>query len=130
MTEPTKVELTGYSKEFPDLRFLLGYFHEDMFDGFDWQGRKPTYKEIIRHYKTTANADRVQRALSQLKEFLALSRTWDDDKIDDILGDDFGNCLFAPAYGMTYREFLEGILEILEEPMEKTRSQFIPKFIG
>jgi hypothetical protein len=71
----------------------------------------------------------IQR-INQLREFLVLSKHWEDDKIDDILGDDLGNCLFAPAYRMTYREFLEGILEILEEPMKKTRSEFIPKFIG
>ena len=119
-----------YAEQYPDLRFLLGYFHEDMFDGFDWQERKPTYKEVIRHYKTTANTNRVQRALFQLKQFTKISSDWDEDKLREILREDLGNCLYAPGYGMSYREFLEGILEILEEPMEKTKSEFIPNFIG
>ncbi len=131
MAEPTKVEPRKYSQQFPELSGLLGgYFHEDMFDGFDWKGNQKSYQAVIRYHKSIQPEKYVKEETRELKEFLALSRTWDDDKIDDILGDDFGNCLFAPAYGMTYREFLEGILEILEEPMEKTRSQFIPKFIG
>lgn len=119
-----------YTEQFPDLRFLLGYFHEDMFDGFDWQGRKPTYREIIRHYKTTADLSRMQRALFQLKQFTEISRNWDEDSLEDVLLNDFGNSIYAPGVGITYREFLEGTLEILEEPIEKTKGEFIPKFIG
>lgn len=122
--------MSKYAEQFPDLRFLLTYFHEDMFDGFDWRGRKPTYKEIIRHYKTTASIERMQRALFQLKDFFELSRNWEDDKLSSVLGEDFVCMYRAPFFKMTYQEFLKGILEILEEPMEKTKSEFIPKFIG
>jgi len=101
-----------------------------MFDGFEWRGRKPNYQEVIKYIKTQDSPTVNKKAPDELREFLALSRDWDENTLDDVLGDDFGNCLFAPAYGVKYREFLESILEILEEPMEKTKSEFIPKFIG
>lgn len=131
MAEPTKIEEGKYSKQFSSLRYLLGnYFHEDMFDVFDWKGRRPDYQGVIRHFKTQDSPIRNREIPKELREFLALSKDWDEDKLDDVLEDDFGNCLYAPGYGITYREFLEGILEVLEEPMEKTRSEFTPKFIG
>lgn len=130
MTEPTKVEPGKYSKQFPELEYVLGYFHEDMFDGFEWQGRKPSYHEVIRHIKITNSLTNIKKATGELQLFLQLSRDWNEDNLEDVLLNDFGNSIYAPGVGITYREFLEGILEILEEPIEKTESEFIPKFIG
>ncbi|MBA3786615.1 MAG: hypothetical protein H0X15_13960 [Acidobacteria bacterium] len=128
MAEPTKVEPGKYSKQFPELSSLLGgYFHEDMFYVFDWKAHKPNYKSVIRYIKSIQEPDYLSKKITELREFLKLSREWDEDKLREILHKDLGNCLYAPFFKMTYREFLEGILEILEEPMEKTKSEFIPQ---
>ncbi len=128
---PKKVENGKYSKQFPQVRKILaGYFHEDMFDGFDWSGNQKNYKSVIRYIKSIQSEEYLSAKINQLKEFLALSQDWDEDKLSGVLGEDFSCMFYAPFFKMTYREFLEGILEILEEPMEKTKSEFIPKFIG
>ena len=130
MAEPTKVEPGKYSKQFPQVRKILAaYFHEDMFDGFEWKETKPNYKSVVRYIKSIQQPEYLLQKITELREFLKISKEWDEDQLDDVLTDDFGNCLFAPGYEMTYREFLEGILEILEEPMEKTRSEFIPNLL-
>lgn len=131
MAEPTKVEPGKYSKQFPQVAKILGaYFHEDMFDGFDWKDTKPNYKSVIRYIKSIQEPEYLSKKITELREFLKLSRDWDEDKLRKILHEDLGNCLRAPFFKMTYREFLEGTLEILEEPIEKTKTEFIPKFIG
>ena len=131
MAEPTKVEPGKYSKQFPELGGLLGgYFHEDMFDGFEWKGYEPNFKSLIRYHKSIQSEKYLIREISELREFLVLSQSWDEDKLEDVLLYDFSGSIYAPGIGITYREFLEGILKILEEPMEKTRSEFVPKFIG
>jgi len=36
-----------------------------------------------------------------------------------------------PSYwGFSFREWLEDVLKILEEPMEQTKKHFIPEFLG
>lgn len=120
-----------YAEQFPNLKYLLSaYFHEDMFDGFEWKNEKPSYQTIIKYFKTHDSPARNQKILGELKEFLKISRDWDEDELENVLLNNFGNFIYAPGVGITYSEFLERILEILEEPTEKTRSEFIPKFVG
>lgn len=131
MTEPIIVAQKKYSKQFPSIRYLLVcYFHEDMFDVFDWNEESPNYKGIIRYFKIEDSSIKQEELFTELSAFIKTSQNWDEDKLREILKDDLGNCFRAPFFKITYREFLEGILEILEEPMEKTKSEFIPKFIG
>ncbi len=131
MTEPTKVEPGKYSKQFPELSSLLGgYFHEDQFDVFDWNGQRKGYQPIVRYHKSIQPEEYLREEIKELKEFLEVSKNWNEDKLEDVLLNDFNGSIYAPFFKMTYREFLEGILEILEEPIEKTKSEFIPKFIG
>lgn len=120
-----------YAEQFPNLEYFLDcYFHEDQFDVFDWGGRKHNYKEIVRYFKTKETVEKVSETKKELKIFLSMSKNWDEDKLDDVLRANFSGVFFAPFFKITYREFLEGTLKILEEPMEKTKSEFIPRFIG
>lgn len=131
MAEPTKVEPGEYSKQFQELSGILGgYFHEDMFDGFDWQGHQKNYKSVIRYHKSIQDKEYLNKEIDELKEFLKLIQDWDEDKLEDVLLNDFGGSIYAPGIGITYRKFLQDILEILEEPMRKTKNEFIPKFTG
>ncbi len=126
-----KVEPGKFSKQFPQVAKILGlYFHEDMFDGYEWKNNKPNYQAVVRYIKSVQQSEHLSAKISELREFLIFSKEWDEDKLEDILLNDFSGSIYAPGIGITYRRFLEDILEILEEPMEKTRSQFIPKFIG
>lgn len=128
---PKKVEPGEYSRQFPQVRKILAtYFHEDMFDGFDWSGHEKNYKSVVRHIKSIQSEESLSRKIIELKEFLILSQNWDEDKLEDVLLKDFSGSIYAPGVGVTYRKFLEDILEILEEPIEKTNREFIPKFIG
>lgn len=131
MTEPEKVEEGKYTKLFPELGALLGgYFHQEQFAGFDWDGHKKSYKPIVRYHKSIQSEDLIRKEIKELKEFLNLSKDWNEDELFEVLLNDFGGTFSAYRFNMTYREFLEGTLQILEEPPEKTKSEFIPKFIG
>lgn len=131
MIEPTKVEPGKYSKQFPQVAKTLGlYFHEDMFDVFEWKQTKPNYKSVIRYIKSIQQPEYLSQKITELREFLQISKNWSEDKLEDILLNDFSGSIYAPGIGITYREFLEEVLEILEEPIDKTESEFVPKFIG
>ncbi len=128
---PKKVEQGQYSKRFPQVAKILGlYFHEDMFDGYEWKNITPNYRSVIRYIKSVQTEATLSEKISELNEFLILSRAWNEDKLSEVLGEDFSCMFYAPFFKLSYREFLKEILNILEEPMEKTKSEFIPKFIG
>lgn len=123
--------MENYSKQFPNLAYLLDcYFHEDQFQVFDWSGREHNYEGIVRYFKIKENAEQISKTEKDLEEFLKISFQWDEEKLDEILRLSFDGIFFAPFFGITYREFLEGVLRILKEPLQISQSKFIPKFIG
>ncbi|MEJ7714053.1 MAG: hypothetical protein WKF84_30445 [Pyrinomonadaceae bacterium] len=46
------IVVTEYQRQFPDLAYLMGYFHQDWKDVYDWQGAEPTFEAVVRHFRS------------------------------------------------------------------------------
>jgi hypothetical protein len=121
--------MSSYKKKFPELyQYLGGLFHQDWKDVFDWKEQKPHFEGVINYFKITNSKCYENEEMKELKMFLALNLS--DAEIESIMRKEF-NLGIRPAYwNLTHKEWLELILKILEEPMEKTKKEFIPEFIG
>jgi hypothetical protein len=65
MAEQTNVEPGKYSKQFPEIRSIFGgYFHEDMFDGYEWNDNKPDYQAVVRYMKSIQPEDYLSAKLN------------------------------------------------------------------
>ena len=118
-----------YEEKFPELyQYLGGLFHQDWFHVFDWKGQKPDFEGVIKYFKIRNWKYYEKQELKELKMFLELNLS--DVEIENIMRKEF-NLGIRPAYwNLTHKKWLERILEILEEPIEKTKQEFIPEFIG
>lgn len=115
--------------KYPALSNLIGaYLHQDWKHDYEWSEIKVHYHPVIRFFKTHNPSEWVEQATEELKKFLAEGH--DEEHLEDYLYHHFVLGTMPSYWGFTFRGFLEDILKILEEPMEKTRKEFIPKFIG
>ncbi len=120
--------MMDYLTEFSEIRFLLGYFHQYWSKLYSWEGNNPTFQPIIRLFKTENSSEIVERLVFEIERFLMLPLN--DEEFERVLVEEIG-CEYTPrSQGLNERQFLEQILEILKEPMEKTKQGFIPEFIG
>ncbi len=76
--------------------------------------------------KTNNPPASVGQAARELSEFLASG--FDEEKLEDALYHQLGLGIMPSYWDLTFRGWLEEVLKILEEPMEKTKKQFIPPF--
>lgn len=121
--------MKSYEEKFPELyQYLAGLFHQDWKDVFDWKEQKYSFEAVVRYFKVRSSQNYRQQELRELKEFLNLGLETDD--VTRIIKTEWG-IAFRPAYiNLTHKQWLERILEILEEPMEETKKHFIPEFVG
>ena len=114
------MELT---EKYSALANLMGYFHQDWKDCYLWD-EEPDYPAIIRFYKTNNGVNWVNQTTIELKEFL--SKEYDETTLKEALYRHFVMQLHLPHWNLTYREWLEDVLKILEEPLEVTKKNYIP----
>lgn len=117
-----------YLKEFSEIRFLLGYFHQYYVVLYNWGENEPTFQPLIRYFKLDNGSEVIEKLISEIDKFLSLPLN--NEEFEIIMVEELG-CEFTPrSQGLDKRQFLEKSLEILKEPMEKTKQEFIPEFIG
>jgi hypothetical protein len=102
------------TKRFAALENFLGcYFHEDWDLVTNWQGNTPNFEEVVRFFKSNniKCPERVERVINEMNELLALA---DEDTLEKF-ADSSSVAVYMPAYGLTYRQWFEGLLRVLEE---------------
>jgi hypothetical protein len=113
--------MEDFDKDFYELgQFLGGYFHQFWKEALDWQGERPNFEAVVNFYKSNESSENIYKTTEELRKFISLS-----------LGEDTIRKLFVrngiwygPQYqNMNYRQWLEAILNILEE--RKTSSSFL-----
>lgn len=120
--------MSKYEKEFSELyQYLGGLFHQYWKDVFDWKGQEANFEGVVRYFKIRNSKHYEKEELKELKEFLNLDLT--ESQVEDVM-DEWNIAYYPYGSNMTYIEWLNGILKILEEPIEKTKREFIPEFIG
>jgi hypothetical protein len=108
----------NYEESFPDLMyFLAGAFHQDSLSVLDWQGREPNHRDALSFYKVTEEPAFIKQVAQELRAFLKLSLS--ENEIEKTV-ESFG-VAYGPMYdGLTYRAWLEEVLEVLEDPTANT----------
>jgi hypothetical protein len=115
----------NYNKEFNNLGYILGYFHQSWSSLYEWQKKEPEFEAVVRYAKLENDLSKIELAKKECVAFLQLSLT--TIELENAV-DEFTGSGFSPF--STHREFFERILDVLKEPMEETKKHFIPKFIG
>lgn len=115
--------------KYPKLRNLIAaYFHQDWKYDYDWSNYPLAFEPVVRFFKMHNPLETTDQATRELKEFLALS--FNEEQLESVLDDEFGLCLRPEYFKLTHEQWLKKVLEVLEEPMEKTKQKFIPTFIS
>lgn len=97
--------MKNLSGQFPGLRyFLTSYFHQN------WSV-EGSFKEIVRQFCTEPPAT-VRQVRSELKRLLALSLS--DEDLGSLL-QQLGSYVRAPGLGLTYRQWLESVEQLIRE---------------
>lgn len=120
--------MTDYTKIYPNLSELLNFLHQDWKIMFEWEGSKPDYQMAIRKLKVANLPDVRQKITSELTKIISCN--FDEEKLEEIVNDEFGSAFYPPGVGLSYQNWLNEILRIFEEPIEKTKGEFLPKFVG
>lgn len=120
--------MRNYSEQYPNLRELLYFLNQNWKLMFEWEDKQPTYKGAIRKLKLDDTVETRKKTIYELKELISCN--FDEEKLEEIVNDDFGSAFYPPGVGLTYQNWLKEILRIFEEPVEKTKKEFLPKFVG
>lgn len=120
--------MSNYSEKYPNLKELLHFMHQDWKLMFEWEGRSPNYQAVVRKLKVDDSPEVRQKNVNELRELV--SSNLSETMLEEIVDEDFGSAFYPPGIGLTYQEWLEEILRLLEEPMERTKKEFLPKFVG
>lgn len=121
--------MNRYKDRFPELnQYLGGLFHQAWKDVFRWDKQQPSFEGVVRYFKLRNIECYEKDELYELRKFLSLELN--TDEIENIIRNEWG-IAFRPAYiNLTYKQWLERILDIFEEPIEKTKKEYIPEFTG
>jgi len=79
---------------------------------YDWQGKKPSYIEIVKEFKANNPAATVNQATKEL-EYL-LNQNLPEHDLCEIIVHDLGANFRAPGSGLTYQQWLHSVLAILK----------------
>jgi hypothetical protein len=96
--------------------FLSAYFHQDWDVIYDWNGNSPNFDEVVRFFKVSETPARLKNTISELQDLLA---TFDEEGLK-LFSKKAGVAVFMKGYGLTYRQWLEGLLKVLKEPGDQT----------
>jgi hypothetical protein len=110
--------LMKYDDSYPKLgQFLGGYFHQS------WPGDHvlagASFEDIVHYFQVMNPAATVTQTTRELEEFLRLELSEKD--LRDILLHEFNSQWRAAGLGLTYRQWLEAVLAILEQPVRTER---------
>jgi hypothetical protein len=112
----------NYEESFPELAdFLNCSFHQDGLAVLDWQGREPNDRDATQFYKTLCKPEDIAKITEELRKFLRLPLT--DKEIHKAIWS--LGIFHNPTYsGVTFRAWLEEILEVFEDPSTATYLRF------
>jgi hypothetical protein len=111
--------VSNYRFKFPELyQFFGGYFYQGWSADYRWENSRPNFAAVVRHFKAVNPPVTVGRVRIELEELLALAL--DDDELNTTLTA-LGSNFYPPAENLGGSEWLEKILEILNESPTKSR---------
>ncbi len=111
--------MSNYRFKFPELyQFFGGYFYQGWTTDYRWEGVKPSFSAVVRHFKAVNPPVTVGRLRNELEDLLSLGL--DGSSLEDVLSE-LGSDFHPPSEALDNRQWLENILGILNESPTKSR---------
>jgi CdiI immunity protein len=111
--------VSNYRSKFPELyQFFGGYFYQGWTTDYRWEGVKPNFSAVIRHFKAVNPPSTVGLVRNELEDLLL--QGLENGEMSAALSE-LGNNFYPSAEDLSYRQWLEKILEILAESPTKSR---------
>jgi hypothetical protein len=110
---------SNYRFKFPELyQFFGGYFYQGWSADYRWDNARPDFSAVVRHYKAVNPPATVNRVRNEMAELASLALR--EAELSAALGE-LGSHFYPPAENLNYSEWLQKILEILDESPTKSR---------
>jgi hypothetical protein len=101
------------TEPYHELKHLfVAYLNQFWKQLYNWNGKTPNYKDVIRLYKHESSNEEILIAITELE--LLLAQNLDEEELHQVVNRTLGSALYVPALGMTYQEWLNSVLEILK----------------
>lgn len=92
---------------------LWAYLERGWEAEYDWRGQKPTFEAVVRHFKAVSPPAFVGRAIAETRCLLA--QPLSERLLSEIVQRDFCVAYDPHVEGLTYRQWLEAVVAVLEE---------------
>lgn len=111
--------VSNFQFKFPELyQFFGGYFYQGWSADYRWEGAKPNFSAVVRHFKAVNPPHTVAKVRNELEDLLASNI--DEEILADALKE-LGSNFYPAAESLTHQVWLENILEILKESPTKAK---------
>jgi hypothetical protein len=111
--------VNNYRFKYPELyQFFGGYFYQGWASDYRWEGARPNFSAVVRHFKAINPPPTVGRVRNELEDLLR--EELDESQLTEALGV-LGSNFYPPAEDLNSRQWLEKILEVLAESPTKSR---------
>ncbi len=111
--------MNEYRNRFGELyQFFGGYFYQGWANDYNWETARPNFAAVVRHFKAVNPPTTVTRVKNELEDLLALELK--EEELSKVLTE-LGSNFYAPAENLTHRQWLENILNILNESPTNAR---------
>lgn len=105
--------MNEYRNRFAELyQFFGGYFYQGWANDYNWETARPNFAAVVRHFKAVNPPVTVTRVKNELEDLLNLDLS--EDELSKVLTE-LGSNFYAPAENLVHRQWLENILNILNE---------------
>lgn len=99
-------------------QFFGGYFYQGWSSDYRWENGKPNFSAVVRHFKAVNPPAAINKVRNELEDLL--SNDYEEAELREILSE-LGNNFYPPSEKLNYRQWLEKILNLLNESPTKSR---------
>lgn len=105
--------------KFPELyQFFGGYFYQGWIADYRWENETPNFAAVVRHFKAINPIPTVMRVRNELEDLLRCGLN--EENLAQAL-QNLGSNFYPSAENLTHQQWLDKILEILNESNSKSR---------
>jgi hypothetical protein len=105
----------------------IDYEKSELYDFFGgqlhnyWPEEYGTWENAINDYLTQVNLHICDKIRKELNTIIELGL--DEEILDQIIGDELNGNIYPPGLGMTYHEWLEKVLAMVEDWIKKKKDE-------
>ena len=111
--------MDNFQFKYPELyQFFGGYFYQGWVADYRWENESPNFTAVVRHFKAINPPTTIAKVRNELEDLLRLELN--EENLKQVL-QNLGSNFYPKAENLTINEWLERVLEILNESTAKSR---------